>query len=145
MNALLQTPPDVLALYLVHLVICMGIVAACICRVNLMTAQRNKFGWALRYTLMAMYAAGELVGVLATDQWPVPYELAGLFGKASGTGTGFSYSAALKKAAVTWDEQSLDKWLGNPDAVAPMNNMYFHVAKAEQRRDLIAHLKASGK
>jgi cytochrome c len=45
---------------------------------------------------------------------------------------------------VKWDEQSLDKWLANPDAVVPMNNMYFHVAKAEQRRDLIAYLKASG-
>ena len=88
--------------------------------------------------------ASRCAGCHALEQHREGPKLAGLFGKASGTGTGFSYSAALKKAAVTWDEQSLDKWLGNPDAVAPMNNMYFHVAKAEQRRDLIAYMKRSG-
>ncbi len=31
------------------------------------------------------------------------------------------------------DAKSLDDWLADPDAVAPMNNMYFHVSKAEQR------------
>ena len=66
-----------------------------------------------------------------------------MFGRTSGTAPGFIYSFALKKTAVKWDEQSLDKWLANPDAEAPMNNMYFHVAKAEQRRDLIAYLKVS--
>ena len=72
-------------------------------------------------------------------------KLAGVFGRTSGTESGFLYSAALKKAAVKWDEKTLDDWLANPDAVAAMNNMYFHVAKAEQRRDLIAYLKAAGK
>lgn len=70
-------------------------------------------------------------------------KLAGVVGRTSGTAPGFLYSAALKKAAVKWDEQSLDKWLANPESVVPMNNMYFHVAKPEQRRDLIAYLKAS--
>ncbi len=71
-------------------------------------------------------------------------KLAGVFGRASGTTPGFLYSAALKKAAVKWDEQSLDKWLANPDGVVPMSNMHFHVAKSEQRRSLIAYLKDSG-
>ena len=71
-------------------------------------------------------------------------KLAGVFGRTSGTVPGFLFSAALTKAAVKWDEKSLDDWLANPDSVAPMNIMVFHVAKAEQRRDLIAYLKASG-
>ena len=71
-------------------------------------------------------------------------ELAGVFGRTSGTAPGFLYSAALKKLAMKWDEKSLDDWLADPDAVVKMNNMHFHVAKAEQRRDLIAYLKASG-
>ena len=71
-------------------------------------------------------------------------KLAGIFGRQSGTAPGFRYSFALVKAAVKWDAQSLDNWLSNPDGVVPMNNMSFHVAKAEQRRDLIAYLKASG-
>jgi cytochrome c len=70
-------------------------------------------------------------------------KLAGVFGRTSGTGPGFLYSAGLKTAALKWDEQSLDKWLANPDAAAPGNDMNFHVAKAEQRRDLIAYLKIS--
>ena len=67
-----------------------------------------------------------------------------MVGRTSGTEPGFLFSAALKKAAVKWDEKSLDGWLANPDGVAPMNNMYFHVVKADQRGDLIAYLKASG-
>ncbi len=45
---------------------------------------------------------------------------------------------------MKWDEQSLDKWLAKPEAVTPMNNMYYHVVKAEDRADLIAYLKSSG-
>ncbi len=88
--------------------------------------------------------ASRCAGCHALEQTREGPKLSGVFGRTSGTAPGFLYSAALKKAAVKWDEQSLDKWLANPDAVAPMNNMYFHVVKAEQRRALIAYLKASG-
>ena len=88
--------------------------------------------------------ASRCAGCHTLDQHREGPKLAGVFGRTSGTAPGFLYSAALKKAAVKWDEQSLDKWLANPDAVVAMNNMYFHVAKAEQRRDLIAYLKAHG-
>ena len=88
--------------------------------------------------------ASRCAGCHTLDQHREGPKLAGVFGRTSGTAPGFLYSAALKKVAVKWDEQSLDKWLANPDAVVAMNNMYFHVAKAEQRRDLIAYLKAHG-
>ena len=88
--------------------------------------------------------ASRCAGCHTLDQHREGPKLAGVFGRKSGTARGFLYSFALKKAAVKWDAQSLDKWLANPDSVAPMNNMYFHVEKAEQRRDLIAYLKASG-
>ncbi len=89
--------------------------------------------------------ASRCAGCHTLDQHREGPKLAGVFGRTSGTAPGFIYSFALKKAAVKWDEQSLDKWLANPDAAVPMNNMYFHVAKAEQRRNLIAYLKASGR
>jgi hypothetical protein len=76
----------------------------------------------------------------STERGP---KLAGVFRRTSGTAPGFIYSFALKKAGVKWDEQSLDKRLANRDAAVPMSNMYFHVARAEQRRNLIAYLKAS--
>ncbi len=88
--------------------------------------------------------ASSCVGCHSLEYHQEGPKLAGVFGRTSGTAPGFLYSAALKKAAVKWDEQSLDKWLAKSEAVAPMNNMYFHVVKAEQRRDLIAYLKASG-
>ena len=88
--------------------------------------------------------ASRCAGCHALDQHREGPKLAGVFGRTSGTTPGFIFSFGLKKAALQWDEQSLDKWLANPEAAAPMNNMYFHVAKAEQRRDLIAYLKASG-
>ena len=88
--------------------------------------------------------ASRCAGCHTLEQHREGPKLAGVFGRTSGTEPGFIYSFALKKAAVKWDEQSLDKWLANPEAEVPMNNMYFHVARAEQRRDLIAYLKASG-
>ena len=88
--------------------------------------------------------ASRCAGCHTLEQHREGPKLAGVFGRTSGTAPGFIYSFALKKAAVKWDEQSLDKWLANPDKAVPMNNMYFHVAMAEQRRNLIAYLKASG-
>jgi len=70
-------------------------------------------------------------------------KLGGVVGRVSGTAPGFLYSAALKKAAVKWDVHSLDKWLTNPAMLVPMSNMYFHVAKAQQRSDLIAYLQTT--
>lgn len=69
-------------------------------------------------------------------------KLAGVYGRTSGTVPGFLYSASLKKAAVKWDAKSLDKWLADPNELVPMSNMYFHVAQAEQRSDLIAYLES---
>jgi cytochrome c len=49
----------------------------------------------------------------------------------------------LKKAAIRWDAQSLDRWLTDPDSLVPDNDMEFHVSKAQERSDLIAYLQAS--
>jgi cytochrome c len=58
----------------------------------------------------------------------------------------FNYSTALKSTHISWDAESLDKWLVDPDKVAPDTDMAFHVDKAEERRDIIAYLKdLSGK
>jgi len=69
--------------------------------------------------------------------------LQGVFGRRSGEVPGFPYSDALKKAHVLWDEKSLDQWLTDPDTLVPGNNMGFHVAKPDERRDLIRFLQQS--
>jgi cytochrome c len=70
-------------------------------------------------------------------------QLQGVYGRASGTAKGFAYSAALKKAQIVWDEKSLDKWLTDPDAFIPGNEMDFLVSRPQERRDLISYLKQS--
>ena len=68
--------------------------------------------------------------------------LKGIIGRKSGTVPGFRYSRAMKNAAITWDEASVDRYLSNPQDVVPGNIMPFSgVADAARRANLIAYLK----
>jgi cytochrome c len=69
--------------------------------------------------------------------------LRGVFGRTSGTAPGFDYSLVLAKAHIVWNETTLEQWLADPDALVPGNNMEFHVAKPQERRDLIRFLRDS--
>ena len=53
------------------------------------------------------------------------------------------YSDALKRADLTWNEATLDKWLANPTKLVPGTSMTFPgVKEAQARQDLIAYLAA---
>lgn len=67
--------------------------------------------------------------------------LADVYGRTSGTASNFDYSPALKQAHIVWNETTLDRWLTDPDAFVPGNNMDFHVAKPQERRDIIEFLR----
>jgi cytochrome c len=67
--------------------------------------------------------------------------LRGVYGRKSASVSAFSYSDALKNAHITWDAETLDKWLTEPDKVVPDNDMPFRVEKPEERRGIIAYLK----
>jgi len=68
--------------------------------------------------------------------------LKGIMGRTSGTVPGFRYSRAMKSAAITWDEASLDRYLADPQEVVPGNIMAFSgVADAPERAEIIAYLK----
>jgi cytochrome c len=67
--------------------------------------------------------------------------LKGVYGRTSGTAAGFAYSAALKKAAIVWDDKTLDKWLADPDAFVAGNDMDFLVSKRQERLDLISYFR----
>jgi cytochrome c len=72
--------------------------------------------------------------------------LQAVFGRAAGSVADYAYSPSLKKTNLMWDEATLDKWLTDPDAFIPGNNMDFLVSKPQERKDLIAFLrKSSGK
>lgn len=67
--------------------------------------------------------------------------LKGVFGRIAGTVSGYDYSPALKNSHIEWSETTLERWLNDPDSVAPNNNMDFHVANPGERKDIIQFLK----
>jgi len=67
--------------------------------------------------------------------------LHGVYRRTSGAAAGFPYSPALSNTHFAWDESTLDRWLTDPGAMVPGNNMDFHVPKPQERRDLISFLK----
>ena len=69
--------------------------------------------------------------------------LVGLFGRQAGAVEGYKYSDALKKSGVTWDEETLGKYLKDPKGFIPGNKMAFaDVRKDEDLKDLVAYLKS---
>lgn len=72
--------------------------------------------------------------------------LAGLFGRTSGSMTGFTYSPAMQKAKIKWDAKSLDAFLTKPTGLVPGNRMAFAgLPNATDRANLIAYLATATK
>jgi cytochrome c len=68
--------------------------------------------------------------------------LAGIVGRKSGTEPGYSnYSQALKAASITWDENTLDKWLQDPTGDVHGSRMFIMVPNAGDRQNVIAYLE----
>jgi len=65
----------------------------------------------------------------------------GVFGRKAGSLPDYPYSDALKNAGFVWDEQTLDRWLTNPQAFVPGVRMFYHLDKAQDRADVIEFLK----
>src|SRR5204862_6779097 len=53
--------------------------------------------------------------------------LDGVLGRKAGTVAGYEYSAALKKLDIVWNGETLDMWLGDPEAHAPRNKMVYRI------------------
>jgi cytochrome c len=66
--------------------------------------------------------------------------LAGIVGSKSGAVPGYSFSSALKSANITWNEQTLDKFLKSPSADVHGTKMFISVPNAENRHNIIAYL-----
>ena len=64
----------------------------------------------------------------------------GVVGRRAGGVADYNYSLALKNFGLTWDPTTLDHWLSNPSALAPGTKMYFKIADAQTRADIIAYL-----
>jgi cytochrome c len=85
-------------------------------------------------------------GCHAMDRDKEGPRLAGVYGRAAGSVGSFDYSAGLKNSHITWTDETLEKWLADPEKLVPDNDMTFHVQSADERREIIAFLKqTSGK
>ena len=69
----------------------------------------------------------------------------GVFGRKAASLPDYDYSDALKSANIVWNEETLDKWLTDPQAVAPGAKMFFHLDNPKDRADVIAYLKERAK
>ncbi|HUD98885.1 MAG TPA: c-type cytochrome [Bryobacteraceae bacterium] len=69
--------------------------------------------------------------------------LGGVYGRAAGSVASFNYSDALKNSHITWDADSLDKWLSGPEKLVPATDMAFHVESASERTAIISYLKGA--
>ncbi|HME10363.1 MAG TPA: c-type cytochrome [Bryobacteraceae bacterium] len=109
-----------------------------------------KFAFCLLLTLCAYAGDGKdlferrCAGCHALDKDKEGPRLRGVYGRASGSVPSFLYSDGLKKAGILWDDQSLERWLTNPEAVVSDTDMGFHVKDAEERKAIIEYLKSLG-
>lgn len=67
--------------------------------------------------------------------------LSGVYGRASGTTPGYTYSPAMKNAKIVWDDQTLDKFLKNPTGTVHGTKMFASVPDAASRQQIIAYLQ----
>ena len=64
----------------------------------------------------------------------------GVVGRRAGTASGFEYSDALRASRLVWSEALIQRWLANPEALIPGQQMGFRLGDAQERADVAAYL-----
>ena len=66
-----------------------------------------------------------------------------IVGSKAGSLPDYTYSAGMRGSGIVWDEETLDRFIENPDSVVPGNKMkpYAGMASAEDRATIVAYLK----
>jgi len=83
---------------------------------------------------------------LQAGQKRIGPSLHGVFGRTSGTAKGFNFSSAMKKAAIVWDEKTMDTYIAKPRQLVKGTRMAFPgINNPAERADLIAYLKEATK
>jgi len=68
--------------------------------------------------------------------------LSGVVGRKAGSLQGFPYSPALKNSKLVWTEDTLHKWVADPQKLVPGTRMIFNGLRNKQDiDDLVAYLK----
>jgi cytochrome c len=71
--------------------------------------------------------------------------LAKVIGRKAGSLPDYGYSSAMKEAGFTWDRETLERFIANPDEVVPGNRMkpYTGVGSSDDRAKIVAFLAQS--
>jgi cytochrome c len=69
--------------------------------------------------------------------------LNGVVGSRAGTAEGYTFSRSMASSGVTWDAETLDAFIENPDSVVPGHGMrpYPGIADPEVRSAIISALR----
>ncbi|MES2295847.1 MAG: c-type cytochrome [Pseudomonadota bacterium] len=65
-----------------------------------------------------------------------------VFGRRAGSVPNYAYSDALRRSAIVWNADTLERWLENPEQLIPGQAMGVSVSQSEERKLLIAYLKS---
>lgn len=70
--------------------------------------------------------------------------LHGVVGREAGSIDGYGFTSAMKQSGITWDEETLDKFIASPEQVVPGNGMkpFGGIQDEAQRKQIIAYLKS---
>ena len=68
-----------------------------------------------------------------------------LIGRRAGTAKGYAYSSALKNSTVVWNQDSLNRWLTEPEQLIPGQKMFISIPDAQERADIVAWLLQAGR
>lgn len=68
-----------------------------------------------------------------------------IFGAKAGASGFQAYSQALRNSGIVWSEDSLNKFIANPDALIPGNNMkpYAGITDEAERKQIVDYLKSA--
>lgn len=64
-------------------------------------------------------------------------QLSKIAGRKAGSLPGYSYSRAMQKASIRWDESTLDRFIQKPAAMVPSTKMAFSGLSDQDRRKAI--------
>lgn len=70
-------------------------------------------------------------------------QLNGLFGRRAGSSPGYSYSSAMKRSGIVWNDKTLAAFIDDPDELVPGTKMRFWgMSNQKQVGDLLAWLRS---
>jgi cytochrome c len=86
-------------------------------------------------------------GVCHTAEPGAPHRqgpnLYGIFGRKAATVDGFNkYSEALARSGLTWDEETIERWIEDAAAALPGTSMNYRQRDPEKRKMIISYLKS---